>query len=96
METRYNADAAHRWLRDCLVRVLDDPTLKGPAVRAAPAASDVCQAGRFQRPVLPAVNGVSFSLCLPDQGLVSKRLEEAKDKADPTARVRNQSKRLFA
>ncbi len=32
---RYNADAAHRWLRDCLVRVLDDPALKGPAVLAS-------------------------------------------------------------
>lgn len=31
---RYNADAAHRWLRECLVRVLEDPTVKGPAVSA--------------------------------------------------------------
>lgn len=30
---RYNADAAHRWLRECLVRVLDDPGLKGIVVR---------------------------------------------------------------
>lgn len=31
---RYNADAAHRWLRECLVQVLDDPQLKAPVVRA--------------------------------------------------------------
>jgi len=30
---RYNADAAHRWLRECLVRLLDDPAVKGPSVR---------------------------------------------------------------
>ncbi len=30
---RYSADAAHRWLRDCLLRVLDDPQIKGPAVK---------------------------------------------------------------
>jgi DNA-binding transcriptional LysR family regulator len=29
---RYSADAAHRWLRECLLRVLDDPGLKGVAV----------------------------------------------------------------
>lgn len=39
---RYNADAAHRWLRDCLVGVLDNPALKGPALQVA--------AGRTRRP----------------------------------------------
>jgi len=33
---RYNADAAHRWLRGCLVRVLDDAALKGPVVSVPP------------------------------------------------------------
>lgn len=32
---RYNADGAHRWLRDCLVRVLEDQALQGPVVRAS-------------------------------------------------------------
>lgn len=30
---RYSADAAHRWLRECLLKVLEDPLIKGPAVK---------------------------------------------------------------
>ncbi|MBB6563361.1 DNA-binding transcriptional LysR family regulator [Acidovorax soli] len=30
---RYSADAAHRWLRECLLKVLEDPLIKGPDVK---------------------------------------------------------------
>ncbi|WP_010460644.1 LysR family transcriptional regulator [Acidovorax radicis] len=32
---RYSADAAHLWLRDNLIRVLEDPMLKGPTARVS-------------------------------------------------------------